>query len=423
MHHRIPTATLGPHGAGMVRAIETCIHCGLCLPACPTYQLLGEEMDSPRGRIFLMKDVLEGRLPPDEATLQYVDRCLGCLACQAVCPSGVHYEALVVPFRAHAERRRRRPLLARAVRGLALRTLPYPGRFRLAARAGRLARPLRGLLPSPLAAMLELLPDHLPPPAPLPAVVPAEGRRRARVALLVGCVQRVLAPEITAAAVRVLARNGVEVVVPPGQGCCGALPMHAGADRQARTLARGILAAFPRDVDAVVTTAAGCGSAMKAYPLLFAGDGEGAGAEAFARRVRDVSEVLDGLGLVPGARFAAPVRVAYHDACHLAQAQGIRAAPRRLLAAVENAAVVEVTGGEACCGSAGIYNLKEPAIARALGDRKAAAIRETGAAVVASGNIGCLVQLRAALARTGPPLPVRHTVELLDLAYRGAPPG
>ena len=416
MHHRIPTATLGPHGAGMVRAIETCIHCGLCLPACPTYQLLGEEMDSPRGRIFLMKDVLEGRLPPDEATLQYVDRCLGCLACQAVCPSGVHYEALVVPFRAHAERRRRRPLLARAVRGLALRTLPYPGRFRLAARAGRLARPLRGLLPSPLAAMLELLPDHLPPPAPLPAVVPAEGRRRARVALLVGCVQRVLAPEITAAAVRVLARNGVEVVVPPGQGCCGALPMHAGADRQARTLARGILAAFPRDVDAVVTTAAGCGSAMKAYPLLFAGDGEGAGAEAFARRVRDVSEFLAALGPRPPTRRIER-RVTYHDACHLAHGQGIRSQPRALLQAIPGLELVEAPQADWCCGSAGIYNFLQPAMARELQRRKVEHLLSVRPEVVVTGNPGCHAWIEAGLAeRPGAP-PVRHTMEILAEAY------
>lgn len=417
MQHQIPVEHLGAQGPAMVRAVETCIHCGLCLPACPTYLVLAEEMDSPRGRIFLMKDLLEGRLEPAEESLLFIDRCLGCLACVSVCPSGVHYGELVAPFRAQANRRRGRPLGERLLRRLTLATLPYPGRFRLAARVGVLARPVLSLYPGRLRAVADLLPRTLPEAPPLPHVFPAQGRRRARVALLAGCVQRVLSPEINWATLRVLSRNGVEVVVPRGQGCCGALSLHAGEADQARTLARRNLRVFPQDVDAVVTNAAGCGSGMKEYGLLFAGEADEAEVRALAARVRDVAEFLDTLGVAASGALPRPARVAYHDACHLAHAQGIRAAPRRLLAAIDHLQLVEIPESDVCCGSAGTYNLEQPEIARTLQERKVTAILSTEANAVATGNIGCLVQIRAGLRRHGAPVRAYHTMELLDQAY------
>jgi glycolate oxidase iron-sulfur subunit len=418
MHHRIDAARFGAHGASMAHAVEACVHCGFCLPACPTYRVLGEEMDSPRGRIFLMKEVLEGQLRLDEA-LPYVDRCLGCLACVTACPSGVRYGDLVTPFRAHAEERRPRRVVDRLMRSVVLGTLPYPSRFRYAARLARLARPLQHWLPTQLKAGLALLPGALPPARPLPAGCPAQGPRRARVALLAGCVQQVLAPGIGWAALRVLTRNGVEVVVPRDQGCCGALAMHTGADGRARELAGWNLRAFPHDVDAIVTTAAGCGSAMKEYPLLFAGSREAPDARAFAGHVRDVSEFLDTLGLAAPPPLAAPLRLAYHDACHLSHAQGIRAAPRRLLEAIPDVSLVEFPEPEICCGSAGTYNIDQPQIADALGRRKAEAVIATGAQAIATGNIGCMTQIGLHLARRGRAIPVHHTIEVLDRAYAG----
>ncbi|MBF8253682.1 MAG: glcF, partial [Deltaproteobacteria bacterium] len=272
MRHTIPVDQLGPTGEGMARAVESCVHCGFCLPTCPTYVSLGEEMDSPRGRIFLMKSALEGSLTVED-TLPFVDRCLGCMACVTACPSGVNYEELLTPYRALTEKKRSRTLLEQLTRTLVRETLPHPARFRLAAAAGKWAAPFRTLLPPSLATMLSLLPDKLPPDStPLPRLHPAEGKRKARVALLAGCVQQVLAPEINRATLRVLARNGIEVVIPAEQGCCGSLMMHTGDDVTARAQARKNLRAFPSDVDAVITNAAGCGSGMKEYGLLFKGE-------------------------------------------------------------------------------------------------------------------------------------------------------
>ncbi len=280
----------------MARAVSTCVHCGFCLPACPTYRALGEEMDSPRGRILLMKNVLEHDLPMEEA-LPHIDRCLGCLACVTACPSGVAYGDLLTPFRMKAERERKRSLMDRIRRRAVLTTLPYPGRFRLAATTGKLARRMKALVPKPFHAMLDLIPPDLPAARPLPALQPAVGQRRARVALLAGCAQQVLAPEIGWAAIRVLSRAGVEVVVPQNQGCCGALAMHVGEERIAKDLARTNLTAFPEDVDAVITTAAGCGSGMKEYELLFRGTADEAAAERLSHKVKDVCEFLDRLGM------------------------------------------------------------------------------------------------------------------------------
>ncbi|MEA2304909.1 MAG: glycolate oxidase iron-sulfur subunit [Solirubrobacteraceae bacterium] len=418
MHHDIPVETLGPQADAMAHAIGSCVHCGFCLPTCPTYVTMGEEMDSPRGRIFLMKEVLEGQLELETA-LPFIDNCLGCQACQTACPSGVEYGDLITPFRAYAEERRERAPMDRAQREMVLRTLPFPRRFRLAARLGRLARPVARFLPDSMTAMLELLPDRLPRAQPLPEVHPAEGERRARVALLAGCAQQVLAPDINWATLRVLARNGVETVIPRGQACCGALAMHTGAAGQAKPLARRNLSAFPADVDAVLTNAAGCGSGMHEYGLLFRGEPEQEAAERFAERVVDVSVFLEALGLrdapPPAPR---PLRVAYHDACHLAHAQGVRGAPRALLEAIGDVTLVEPAEWELCCGSAGTYNVERPDTAHELGRRKARNLLDTGAELIATGNIGCMTQVGTHLRELGRPIPVLHTLQVLDRAYR-----
>ena len=422
MRHAISAERYGPQGQRMAAAIESCVHCGFCLPTCPTYAVLGEEMDSPRGRIMLMKGVLEGTLELD-AALPYVDNCLGCQACETACPSGVAYGELITPFRDHAEHHRQRSLPDRVQRTMVLQTLPYPARFRLAARLGRSARPLARVLPPSTRAMLELLPTQLPTPEPLPELFPAEGSRRARVALLAGCAQQVLSPGIGAATLRVLARNGVETVVPRSQGCCGALPMHAGAAGQARQLARRNLAAFPSDVDAVVTNAAGCGSGMKEYELLFEGEPEHERATAMAAKVVDVATFLDRLGIAEVPAPGRPLKIAYHDACHLAHAQRERLAPRALLSAIPDVSVLTPAEWELCCGSAGIYNVEHPSVARELGERKAKNLAATGADLIAAGNIGCLVQITTELERLGHSLPALHTIQILDAAYRRELPG
>ena len=421
MQHKISSEDLGPRAEPMVRAVEACVHCGFCLPTCPTYRVLEEEMDSPRGRIFLMKEVLEGNIPVEQV-FDYVDRCLGCVACETSCPSGVQYGELITPFRAYAERNWRRGWTQRALRWIVLRTLTHPGRFRLAATLGRLTfgwtgRRIRRIFPSRVRVMLDLLPVRLPRAEALPEVFPAEGKRRARVALLAGCAQQVLAPEINWATLRVLARNGVEVVIPREQGCCGALSMHTGMDAQAKRLARRNLTAFPDDVDAILTNAAGCGSGMKEYALLFKGEPEEGAAREFEARVQDVSVFLDALGFEPPPAMDRPLKIAYHDACHLGHAQGVRAAPRRLLEAIPGVTVVTPPDWEICCGSAGIYNIERPEIAAELGRQKVESLLSTGADAVATGNIGCTMQIRTHLAEQQRELPVYHTFEVLDRAY------
>jgi glycolate oxidase iron-sulfur subunit len=403
----------------MAAAVERCVHCGFCLPSCPTYLALGEEMDSPRGRILLMKEVLEGEVELNQAA-RYIDRCLGCLGCVTACPSGVEYGELLTPFRMMAESSRHRSIWDRLVRRMVLATLPYPRRFRLAVRFGSLARWFRRLVPGRLGAMLDLLPAKLPNAKPLPDVFPAHGPRRAKVALLAGCVQQVLAPEINWATLRVLAHNGVEVVIPRQQVCCGALAAHTGVGRQAEAFARQNVRVFPPDVDAIVTNAAGCGSGMHEYPLWLRGQPEEKAAGALSGKVKDVCAFLMELGpLQPGA-ISTPRRVAYHDSCHLAHAQRVRSQPRQLLAMIPGLEVVEIPEGEICCGSAGTYNLEQPAIARDLGQRKAATILATSPDAVACGNIGCMMQIQTHLLRQGRSLPVYHTVQLLDLGYANA---
>lgn len=399
----------------MAGAVATCVHCGFCLPACPTYQVLGEEMDSPRGRIVLMKQVLEGDLALADAQL-HIDRCLGCLGCVSACPSGVQYGELLVPFRGEALQRGGAKV-ARVRRQFLLDTLESPSLFRASARLGQFARHASRFLPGPLRAMLSLLPARLPRAETLPAFTPAQGRRRARVALLAGCAQQVLRPDIGVATIHVLAANGVDVLVPAGQGCCGALALHGGEIDRAYQRAAALVRATPADVDAIVTNAAGCGSAMKEYGHAFRGRAQEEAMQAFARRVRDVSEFLAALGLIDVPALPAPVTVAYHDACHLAHAQGIRSAPRRLLEQVPGVRVAEIADGETCCGSAGLYNVEHPDIAAALGRRKAEAILATGAQVVATGNVGCLLQIDTHLRQAGATIPAIHTVQVLARAY------
>lgn len=400
----------------MAEAVDKCVHCGFCLSACPTYKVLGEEMDSPRGRIYLMKENLEGSLAIDEVT-PYIDRCLGCMACVTACPSGVEYGELLTPFRGQSEPERSRTPLERLTRLLVRETLPYPNRFRLAATLGKVGKPLRPLLPATFAAMLDLLPAALPEAQPLPALYPAEGTRRARVALLSGCVQQVLAPAINWATLRVLAHNGVEVVIPTSQGCCGSLAMHTGDAGEAMRLARKNLHAFPTDVDAILTNAAGCGSGMREYGLLFAGQPEATEARAFAAKTQDVSVFLQQLGLVPPPPLPEALQVAYHDACHLAHAQRVTQEPRQLLRAIPNVTLYEVPEGELCCGSAGTYNIEQPTLAAQLGERKARNILSTGAKAVVTGNIGCMMQIQSHLTAQGQALPVWHTMQLLAMAY------
>ncbi len=419
MQHTIPFETLGPQGEAMAQAVDKCVHCGFCLSACPTYKVMGEEMDSPRGRIYLMKENLEGNLDLDAMT-PFVDRCLGCMACVTACPSGVPYDQLLAPFRAYTEKKRSRTLIDRTRRLLVRETLPYPTRFRWAAAMGKLARPVRQYLPEAFASMLDLLPENLPAAQPLPEFYPALGQRRARVALLAGCVQQVLAPSINWATLRVLAQNGVEVVIPRGQGCCGSLSMHTGEADQARSLARQNFDRFPDDVDAIITNAAGCGSGMHEYGLLFKGLPEEAQAGAFGARVQDVSVFLQELGLLIPPSLSNPLKLAYHDACHLAHAQRVTSQPRQLLAAIPNVKLVEIPEGELCCGSAGTYNLEQPELARTIGERKARNILSTGAQAIATGNIGCMTQIQTHLQALGNPLPVWHTMEVLDQAYANA---
>ncbi|WP_221088434.1 glycolate oxidase subunit GlcF [Deinococcus aquaedulcis] len=423
MNNEIRGAVPGGQGEVMAHAVDACVHCGFCLPACPTYALLGDEMDSPRGRIVLMKEVLEGALPLADAA-PHLDRCLGCQGCVTACPSGVPYGELITAFRGWSEPQRARSPLDRAKRSAILKILPAPKVFSVAARVGQYTKPLAPLLPAALRAPLDLLPETVPAMQPSPAVTPARGVQRGRVAFLVGCAQQALTPNFNAATLRVLARNGIEVVVPEGQGCCGAAALHTGARDEALTLVRRNLATFhPGDYDAILSNAAGCGAGLKEYPMVLRGEHDEARASAFAAKVMDISEYLHRLlqagELEPPLPASRPITVAYHDACHLAHAQGVRAAPRALLRFIPGVTVQEVPEGDLCCGSAGTYNLEQPELASQLGARKAKNILSTAPDLIASGNIGCHTQIQSHVRRAGSRAPVMHTVEVLDRAYRG----
>jgi len=402
----------------MAEAVQACVHCGFCLAACPTYRELGQEMDTPRGRIVLMKQVLEGTLRWENAQ-PHIDRCLGCLACEPACPSGVVYRDLISPFRALAQPHFRRSFGERIRRFLAGQTIPFPARFRFAARSGLIAKRFRSLIPPMLRPMIDLVPDPIPAEQTWLEVNPAMGERRARVALLAGCAQQVLEPDINTATIEVLTRNGIEVVMPARQGCCGGLAWHVGDLRAARKFARRNLDAFPEDLDAIVTNAAGCGSAMHEYHLILRGTRDAERADAFRKRVIDVSLFLSQLGLrETPAPLPRPMRVAYQDACHLAHAQNIVREPRGLLRAIPGVELREFADAHLCCGSAGTYNLDQPEIAASLGQQKARAALATGAQIICSGNIGCITQLRTHLKALGSSVSVRHTMQVLRDAYR-----
>ncbi|HTJ63474.1 MAG TPA: glycolate oxidase subunit GlcF [Alphaproteobacteria bacterium] len=406
------------------RNIRACVHCGFCLATCPTYTLLGDELDSPRGRIYLIKDMLENDRPATEEVALHVDRCLSCLACQTTCPSGVNYQHLIDHARAHVEETYRRPWFDRTLRAVLAWLLPYPGRFRLALRAAALARPFAGLLKGRPAAMMALAPARLPSPGTEEGrqVFPAVGPRRKRVALLMGCAQRVVAPSINAATIRLLNRHGVEVVVPPPVGCCGAIVHHLGRADQARGLATAAIEGWVKEtaaggLDAIVVNTSGCGTEIKDYGHIFRDDPIWATpARAVSSLARDISEFLDEIGIKPIESEAPRPIVAYHSACSLQHGQKVTRQPQKLLTSA-GFTVREIPEGHLCCGSAGTYNLLQPEIAGRLRDRKLANIAEVSPDIVATGNVGCITQLSGHAK-----VPVVHTVELLDWATGGPVP-
>jgi glycolate oxidase iron-sulfur subunit len=409
--------------------IDACVHCGFCLPTCPTYVLWGEEMDSPRGRILLMNDGLVPGSEMTDAMVTHLDRCLGCMACVTACPSGVQYERLIEAARPQVERNHTRSRSEQGLRRMVFALFPHPRRLRAvlpflslarALRVDRLAhgRTARGRLPR-LSALARLAPPtSIRGGPPLPERTPAVGERRGRVALLQGCVQRVFFSDVNRATAGVLAAEGYEVFAPRDPRCCGALYSHAGEEKDARALARRTIAAL-EDCDVIAVNAAGCGSAMKEYGRLLEDDRRwGERARAFSDRVRDVSEIL------AAAPIAAPrrpvrLRIAYHDACHLAHAQGVREQPREALRSIPGLEIVEPKEWEICCGSAGLYNVLQPEAADALGRRKAEHLLETGAEAIVAANPGCALQITTHLTAMGRPLPVYHPMELLWASIRG----
>jgi glycolate oxidase iron-sulfur subunit len=435
---------IGPHGIlpgtedgssrGPRTLIDDCVHCGFCLPACPTYNSWSEEMDSPRGRIDLMRGLAEGSLGFTETVVAHFDRCLGCMGCVTACPSGVRYDVLIEQTRAAIEKNYRRPFLDRLYRSFLFFLFPHPERLKVVASFLRiyagsgLQRLVRGSgllrhLPERLAQLDSLMPARSlsKESAEPPERTAALGRTRATVGLLAGCVQRVFFPEVNAATVRALSAEGCAVVVPAGQGCCGALSMHAGREEEALDFARKLIRRFEGEtLDAIVVNAAGCGSNLKDYARLFAGDPDWAPrAVAFSAKVRDVSEFLARIG--PAApRHPVPLRVAYHDACHLAHAQGIREEPRTLLRGIPGLELLEIPEGDQCCGSAGIYNLTEPASADEIGARKADNVLSTRPDLIASANPGCTLQIQKILRERGIELSAAHPIEILDASLRGS---
>jgi glycolate oxidase iron-sulfur subunit len=410
-----------------------CVHCGFCLASCPTYSLWGEEMDSPRGRIDLMLQGVSGE-PLTTSMVTHFDQCLGCMACVPACPSGVQYDKLIEATRSQVERRYKRPFRDRALRSLIFAIFPYPRRVRIVTLPLRLIQRLgldRALrrsnlyqrLPLSVRAMEAIAPP-IGPEQEVAEFVPAAGPRRAVVGMLTGCVQSVFFSGVNAATARVLAAEGCDVVVPRTQACCGALSAHNGREAEAMRFARALIDVFEQcKVDTVIVNSAGCGSTMKEYAHLLRDDPMyAAKARDFSARTRDVAEFLDELG--PFApRHALPIAIAYHDACHLSNAQGVRTQPRRLLSGIPELTVREIADGNLCCGSAGIYNLLQPVAAAELGDRKASNVAATGASLLVTANPGCLMQVSAALARKGVSIATAHTIEVLDASIRGLPAG
>jgi glycolate oxidase iron-sulfur subunit len=466
MSDDVAAGAVAGHGAGgaeeRIRSVvKDCVHCGFCLPACPTYSLWGEEMDSPRGRIYLVSQLLDGA-PLTPAAAEHFDRCLGCMACMTACPSGVQYDQIIEAAREWTEAADeeppdngsaglgpagvapggalpevRRPLRDRATRAAIFALFPYPQRLRAAtaplralqrtgadrliSRTGLLGR----VSPAAEQALRLAPPASRPmPPGRFPERVAARGARRAVIGMLTGCVQSVFYPRVNAATARVLAAEGCDVIIPRSQGCCGALSLHSGRAAEAVRFAQQAIETFESaGVDAIVVNSAGCGSAMKEYERLFAGSPDWAArAAALSAKVRDLAEFLDALG--PAAeRHPVEVKAAYHDACHLAHAQRITAAPRALLRAIPGLELVELRDAGVCCGSAGVYNLLQPDAARELGSRKADSVSASGASLLISANPGCTLQISSALAARGVTLRTAHTAEVLDASINGVPLG
>jgi len=440
LRDRVPTKrnevapAFDSHHAPDPELIADCVHCGFCLPSCPTYVLWGEEMDSPRGRIVLMRTVSEGSTGLTPSVVSHFDRCLGCMACVTACPSGVQYDKLIEATRGQVERRYERSSTDRWYRDMLFRVFPYSDRLRaliplmwlyqrlpmqgvtqaLAKRGGLISR--MGMLGTIAPAVrLSMLSERLPRTAA------ARSTRRGRVGMLAGCVQDAFFGNVNAATVRVLTAEGFDVVVPRGQGCCGALSLHSGREDEGIRFAKQIVDTFERaEVDTIITNSAGCGSAMKDYSYLLRDEPDYAERAArLAEKVRDVSEVL--ASVTPQAkRHPLPVRVAYHDACHLRHAQHVIEQPRAMLASIPELEVVDIAESDLCCGSAGIYNLTEPQAARQLGERKARNVLMTKPDVLAAGNPGCLLQIGSALHALGTDIPTVHPVELLDASIRGS---
>jgi glycolate oxidase iron-sulfur subunit len=412
-----------PDVAESEKILRRCVHCGFCTATCPTYVLLGDELDSPRGRIYLIKDMLENDRRASEKVVKHIDRCLSCLACMTTCPSGVHYMHLVDHARRHIEATYTRPLPERLLRSMLAIVLPQPSLFRLALLGAWCAGPLARRLPGPLGAMIRLAPVAIPSPSPVdrPQLFKAEGPRRARVALLSGCAQQVLAPEINETTIRLLTRHGVEVAVARGAGCCGALAHHMGKERPALAAAKANIDAWWRELqgpglDAVIINASGCGTMVKDYGFMLRTDP--AYAEKAARIseiTRDITEFMDEIGLKSPAR-ALDLVVAYHSACSMQHGQQIRLQPKKLLSEA-GFTVKDVPEGHLCCGSAGTYNILQPVIAKQLRDRKIANIERLRPDLIATGNIGCMTQIA-----TGTALPIVHTAALLDWATGGPVP-
>ncbi len=402
--------------------LRSCVHCGFCTATCPTYQILGDELDSPRGRIYLIKDMLENNRVPDEKTVKHIDRCLSCLACMTTCPSGVHYMHLVDHARAYIEDNYKRPLSDRVLRWMLARILPYPMRFRVALLGAKIGRPFARLMPDArLRAMLEMAPKEIPPVSRNddPQTFPAQGARRKRVALMTGCAQRALNTDINDATIRLLQRHGCDVVIPEGQGCCGALTHHMGKEKESHSTAARNIRAWVAEMDnggldAIVINTSGCGTTVKDYGHMFRNSDLAADAARVSAIAKDVSEVLMTLDLPQGEDKG--MTVAYHAACSLQHGQQIKTYPKDLLKQA-GFAVVEPADSHLCCGSAGTYNLMQPALSQQLKARKVRTLEARHPDVIAAGNIGCMMQIGS-----GTVLPVVHTVELLDWATGGPKP-
>ncbi len=414
-----PEQLADPGIAEANKILRACVHCGFCTATCPTYQVLGDELDSPRGRIYLIKDMLENDRPADAQTVKHIDRCLSCLACMTTCPSGVHYMHLIDHARAHVERTYRRPPMDRLLRATLARIVPYPGRFRLAMAAAKLAKPFARLLPDArLRAMLAMAPARLPPVSRNDdaQTFAAIGPRKYRVALQTGCAQRALNTDINDATIRLLRRLGCEVVIPRNLGCCGALSHHMGREGESHAQAARNIRAYlsAGDLDAVIINTSGCGTTVKDYGHMFRTDPLADDAAKVAGLACDVSEFLARIGLP--AQAPQGLRVAYHAACSLQHGQQVKSAPKDLLKTA-GFEVVEPADSHLCCGSAGTYNLLQPEISAELKARKVATLEAKAPQIIAAGNIGCMVQIGS-----GTGIPVVHTVELLDWATGGPKP-